>query len=320
MKFKKYTDEEIELAKSKSILDVAEDFGFTLVKQGKVYSTKQVSSLKLFPHNNSYYRYSTKTAGNVINFVREFSNYNSFQEAMEYLIGSNRESFKNEIRDFKNIEIKELPKGEFILPERNKDMKRVYSYLINTRKISKKVIDKCVKQKLIRQDIHNNVMFIGYDEYGVEKYCSLTGTLSNVRWKGEVPESNKYYGFKLMKENTDTLLVFESPIDLLSAETILEDNKIENNFSYVSLGGLSTMALDKIIENNKDIKKIGLMLDNDEKGKETTEKILNEYKEYNIKDFSHLYNKYKDVNEYLISKRELELNQNEYVNSEIEIE
>ena len=81
-----FTDSDIEMAESISILDVAQRLGLHLVKQGSVYSTKEHDSLKIFPISNTYYRFSTGESGNTINFVRSFSNLD-FIDAMKFLIG-----------------------------------------------------------------------------------------------------------------------------------------------------------------------------------------------------------------------------------------
>lgn len=294
-----FTDSDIEMAESISILDVAQRLGLHLVKQGSVYSTKEHDSLKIFPISNTYYRFSTGESGNTINFVRSFSNLD-FIDAMKFLIG---EIEKNKIsKNFGQLDQKEKnieEKEKFYLPKLNNNIKRIYSYLINTRKISKEVISEFIKNKSIREDINHNVLFIGFDEKQNPRYCALSGTLSEVKYKGEVKNSDKRYSFKFENKNSNKVIIFESPIDLLSAKTILKSKGKDNEYSYLSLGGLSSLALENFLENHKNVDTIISMLDNDIVGKKAFDKINEKFKSYKIMDMSFQYQEYKDVNDWL---------------------
>ncbi len=297
-----FTDEDIERAKSISILDVAQRLGFHLVKQGSIYSTKEHDSLKIYPISNTYYRFATGESGNTINFVRNFSNLD-FKEAMKFLLGEIERSTSS--KNFSQIDQKEKiteEKENFHLPKLNNNIKRSYSYLVNTRKISKEVVNEFIKNKSIREDINHNVLFIGFDEKQNPKYCTLSGTLSEVKYKGEVKNSDKRYGFRFENKYSKKVLVFESPIDLLSAKTILKSKGKDRDYSYLSLGGLSPLALENFLENNKNVDTIVFMLDNDIKGRETFENMNEKYKDkYKIMDMSFQYEGYKDVNALLQS-------------------
>lgn len=84
--FIRYSDDDIEQAKSIDILEVAKKLGFTPIQQGNFYTLKEHDSLKIYPQTNSYYRFSTSSGGNPINFVREFANLD-FKSAIKFLIG-----------------------------------------------------------------------------------------------------------------------------------------------------------------------------------------------------------------------------------------
>lgn len=142
-----FSDEDIEKAININILDVAERLGFHLVKQGNVYSTKEHDSLKIYPYSNTFYRFSTGVSGNTINFVRHFSNMD-FVQAMKFLIGENiNYNRKNDFGKFN--ENKAYEKNKFYLPKMNNNIKRAYSYLINTRKISKEVLNEFINNKKV---------------------------------------------------------------------------------------------------------------------------------------------------------------------------
>ena len=288
-----YSNEDIQKVLEIPITEVASSMGLNLIKQGNVYTTKEMDSLKIYPSTNTFFRFSTEESGNVINFVEAIQGAN-FNEAMKFLTDMNGFSFNKSLETNKIFE----EKKDFRLPKLNKNIKRAYAYLINSRKISKEVVNEFVKLGMIREDINHNVLFIGKNKEGNPKYCTLTGTLSDVKYKGEVANSDKKYGFKL-KNNSKTVLVFESPIDLLSAKTIFKARGIDNNYSYISLGGVSTLALEEFLKEEK-IEKIVCFLDKDVRGIDATEKIKSIYGlNYEIIDASNSYGVYKDVNEWL---------------------
>ncbi|KXB67920.1 helicase protein [Parvimonas sp. KA00067] len=288
-----YSNEDIQKVLEIPITEVASSMGLNLIKQGNVYTTKEMDSLKIYPGTNTFFRFSTEESGNVINFVEAIQGAN-FNEAMKFLTDMSGFSFNKSLETNKIFE----EKKDFRLPKLNKNIKRAYAYLINSRKISKEVVNEFVKLGMIREDINHNVLFIGKNKEGNPKYCTLTGTLSDVKYKGEVANSDKKYGFKL-KNNSKTVLVFESPIDLLSAKTIFKARGIDNNYSYISLGGVSTLALEEFLKEEK-IEKIVCFLDKDVRGIDATEKIKSIYGlNYEIIDASNSYGVYKDVNEWL---------------------
>ena len=288
-----YSNEDIQKVLEIPITEVASSMGLNLIKQGNVYTTKEMDSLKIYPGTNTFFRFSTEESGNVINFVEAIQGAN-FNEAMKFLTDMSGFSFNKSLETNKIFE----EKKDFRLPKLNKNIKRAYAYLINSRKISKEVVNEFVKLGMIREDINHNVLFIGKNKEGNPKYCTLTGTLSDVKYKGEVANSDKKYGFNL-KNNSKTVLVFESPIDLLSAKTIFKARGIDNNYSYISLGGVSTLALEEFLKEEK-IEKIVCFLDKDVRGIDATEKIKSIYGiNYEIIDASNSYGVYKDVNEWL---------------------
>ena len=155
----------------------------------------------------------------------------------------------------------------------------------------------------------HSVVFVGYDEKGKERFASKRATNDN--WKKDVYGSDKHYSFRLVNATNDVLHVFESPIDLMSFQTLEKQKgrpwKHEN---YLSLGGASNVgkdvensvlpiALEYFLMNNKQVKEIILHLDNDRTGYETSEKIKHHLSgRYEITDRAP--RRSKDVNELLL--------------------
>ena len=94
----------------------------------------------------------------------------------------------------------------------------------------------------------------------------------------------------------DKIVVVEGFMDALS---FLE---LKGSYQGDLLVLNSTSLLQKAIDSLKGYSEIFLFLDNDKAGKKSTEKILNVYP--HAKDFSHIYSDHKDLNQYLIKKRQ----------------
>lgn len=295
---KYFTKDEIALAKQKNILEVSQRLNFNLVKKGAYYSTKEHDSLIIFPKTNSFCRYSTNQSGDVINFVMTFTDVD-FKTAMNFLIN---EDIKPTRKIEKKIGNTEEKKEKIILPKKARNYKHLYAYLSKTRGIDTRIIDKFVKEKLIYEDVRRNVVFIGYDEEKNPAYAALRGTNTNTEtiFKGEAENSNKEIGFKYLNDS-DTLFVFESPIDMMSMMSFFNENRLKE-LSFLSLCGLSSNSLDKLLQ-TKDFKTIVFHLDNDKRGREAFKSLKLKYEEkYIVKDNSCLYKDYKDVNEFLVKE------------------
>ena len=165
------------------------------------------------------------------------------------------------------------------------------------------MFDYLIKERCIDKDIVNFYYLKGYI-YECER-------ATNDNWKKDVYGSDKHYSFRLVNATNDVLHVFESPIDLMSFQT-LEKQKSRpwNHENYLSLGGASNVgkdvensvlpiALEYFLMNNKQVKEIILHLDNDRTGYETSEKIKHHLSgRYEITDRAP--RRSKDVNELLL--------------------
>lgn len=304
MEKKFYNKEDIKNAENIPILDVARDLGLTLIKMGRCYGTKEISSLRIYPESNTFCRFSLagEKMNNTINLVETVRNC-EFKEAMNFLYNNNSFSFDTsfEKNSFDKKEVK-IERKDFKLPKFNKDLKRTYAYLLKTRKIDKEIVDECVKIGNIREDERHNICFLGKDKNGKAKYCAFNGTITNKRFKGEVEGSDKAYSFNI-NNKSDKLIICESPIDVLSVMTILKEKGSLNDFSYISLSGITEVPIDHFLEENKNVKELLFMLDNDDKGKKGFERLKENFKEsYKVQSFSYLYENFKDINDYLIQK------------------
>ncbi|MDO4594812.1 MAG: DUF3991 and TOPRIM domain-containing protein [Tissierellia bacterium] len=316
-----YQQYDLDLIRSIPIQEVAADLGFTVKKAGSSYQLKEYDSLMINPNNNMFKRFSRDDEkGDVINFVKIYSNNSDFLSAVRYLndrylfnravkterIELNKQKYKQE--PIKNKKVK--------LPELNKDLRRVYAYLIKTRGINKDIVDKVVQQGILKQDTRGNCVFIGKDKDQNIKFACLNST-GTKKIKYDLKNSSKEFSFNFHNPNAKSLVVCEAPIDMLSAMDIY-DKISKKEMSFVSLGGLSDRGLEHFLK-EKDIEEITFALDNDEPGREYTKKYMEKYsKNYEVKDLGFLYKNYKDVNECLCEEKIEGIKQ--YIKSELKKE
>ncbi|AZI34492.1 restriction endonuclease subunit R [Kaistella carnis] len=108
-----------------------------------------------------------------------------------------------------------------------------------------------------------------------------------------------------IKGTKDEVVVFEGMTDMLSFTQLLKVNNQKNNRTLITLN--STTNLDKFLNKYSDYKgKIFLCLDGDKAGSQATHKILNFFKDQDVKDIRTLYNISEngnnDLNDYLQNK------------------
>ncbi|GHU59288.1 hypothetical protein FACS1894133_5730 [Clostridia bacterium] len=147
---------------------------------------------------------------------------------------------------------KQFERAPFKLPPRNSDNKRVIAYL-EQRGIDRDIIQDCIKCGLLYESATwHNCVFVGLDENGKSKFAALRGTNSD--FKRDALGSDKRFSFSLPPVNpySNTVFVFESPIDLLSYDTLCKLGNIAPCDGWrLSLGGTSMLALQNLIEREK---------------------------------------------------------------------
>ena len=306
-KYRTFTNEEIEEAINIDMMSYLSNKGYQFKKNGRNrYLLEPHSSLVLFTNTNSWYSFKDNKGGNLINFLQYYEN-KTFQEAMLEIIGDNKNINQKEIKKYTPIS---KEKEELILPNANKNNNRVISYLTKSRGIDVEIVNEMINQGNIYENDKGGVVFLGKDKENNVKFACIRGTNENGKFRQDVKNSEKDYGFKTVGKS-NRLFVFEAPIDLLSHATLSkmqgEDWQKDNR---VSLGGTSDKALSKFLEENKNIEEIVLFLDNDDAGRENAKKIAKKYNNnYNVKIFFSV--KGKDINEMLLNyNKEKELDNN----------
>lgn len=245
-----YTQEQIDRANAVSLEDFLRSQGENLKRCGKDMEWKAHDSLKV--RGNKWHRFSNDTGGYPIDFVMEFYG-KSFPEAVEMLIGEKGEGQPDAVP---------APSPEFHLPLRNVTNANARKYLVTERGIDEGLVDLFMNTGDIYEDAdHHNVVFVGRDPKNLPRYAHCRGTRDKFRL--DVGGSDKAYGFSHQGKD-DKVCVFEAPIDLLSFINLFPKNWQDH--SYLSLGGVAYKALQKFMEDHKDIRTIYLCLDNDDAG------------------------------------------------------
>ena len=279
-----YTQEQIDRANQVNLEQFLRSQSEELVKSGREYRWKNHDSLTI--KGNKWFRHSQSKGGYPIDFVMEFYN-KTFPEAMQMLIGE----------EAIEINVEPTPKAEFKLPPRCNSNERILKYLTEERKLPKDLVEEFIADGLIYEDaMHHNVVFVGKDTNGIPRYAHCRGTADKFRM--DVTGSDKSYGFCYRGKGKE-LFVFEAPIDMLSHIALYLAGWRER--SYLSLGGVSSKALERFLSERKDIESIYIATDNDAAGNNAAEKLAEQIPQ-GISVYRFLPNA-KDWNEELINER-----------------
>lgn len=305
----RYTKEQIDSVAQTDMVDfLASEYGWTIVKVGNCYSTKEHDSIRIRPDRKFWYWNSQKIGGKgLIEWLRKIENMD-FKEIMSKMVGTiypsaeiAEYSTENSINhgNTSYFDEKNIPQ------KTNGKYSNAFVYLTKTRCISAGVVSELMKSHRIYQDIKNNVVFVNPNEKGEVGFWCLRGTNTEKKFTRNMSGSNNpYYGFALDAQcECDTLYVFEAPIDLLSHCTIADikyGTGSWHNQHRIALCGVNDTAMRYYLSSHKNINTIKFCLDNDEAGRTATQKLMAKYYELGYRTQSISYKcPGKDINEML---------------------
>lgn len=130
-----------------------------------------------------------------------------------------------------------MAKKPFALPERAKDVNRIWNYLKH-RGISRETFVYCVNQGILYESLpYHNVVFVGRDEKGQARYAFLRGIYDRGKpFKMEQSGSDKAYSFCVPPSGKCCrVAVYEAAIETLAHMT-LEGNRTDKY--RLSVGGI----------------------------------------------------------------------------------
>lgn len=299
---KKYTQEEIEKAKRIDLLKylLTCEAGELVRLTKEEYTTKTHSSLKI--SNGLWHWWKEDIGGrNALDYLIKVRNI-PFNDAVGLLLDSGI------LRDETKIS-KRPPQRKLLLPNKADGYSYIKEYLIS-RGISETVIDYFIDKEMIYESSPmHSVVFVGFDNEHKPKYGGVRG-IGTSQFKGDCNGSEKAYSFRNINAEADNLHIFESSIDLLSHATLMEFENVDwTKQSLLSMAGVSfpsshpvndkvPISLDSLLQEQNNIKKIYLHLDNDEAGKNASVRLKDLLEDrFTVIDDPPPYGK--DVNEYL---------------------
>ena len=257
----KYTEEQIARANQTDLVSFLNARGEQLVKSGREYRWKKHDSVTV--SGNRWYRHSQNKGGYPVDFVMEFY-HATFPEAVKMLIDEEGEGRQKSCL---------APSPDFRLPEKSETNETVIKYLTEIRRLEKDLVEEWIAGgNIYEEKKHHNVVFVGRDADGIPRYAHCRGT-GGIKYRGDVAGSDKSYGFCHRGEDNQ-LFVFEAAIDLLSFIQLFP--KDWKKRSYLSLGGVSSVALMTFLSERPQITSVFLCLDNDHAGNEACEKLAGE--------------------------------------------
>lgn len=281
-----FTEEQKQRANAVDLEDFLLRNNEKLMRSGR--EKRLASDHSITIRGNEWYDHASREGGLAIDFVKRFYNL-GFPEAMSMLLGEEGEVYRA-------AERKPEPEKTFELPEANHDTRRVFAYLTKTRLLDPDVVSEFIKAKLLYEDAQfHNAVFVGFDSEGTARHAHKRGTCTRGNpFKGNVEGGDPRYSFHYTGQS-DTVYVFEAPIDLLSFITLYR--KEWKRHSYVSLCGVAEHALLQILSENANIKRIVLCLDHDAAGIEAAGRLSETVEKLGYQEVFLIQSRYKDWNE-----------------------
>lgn len=264
-----FTEEQMKQVFDTNMIDFAASHGFEIEK-GDRHSVhvKNSGGLYLFNHGRGYYCYTTERKGNIIDFAKDYFGLD-FKGAVEKILGCRA----YEQTEHFVMPSEKKPKGDLVLPPKDKDFNRTIAYLTQTRGIDKEIVYAMVNEGKVYQAktekngyTFQNCTFVGYDGDGKPRYCALRSPSRDNSFRQDMENSDKTYGF-CMEGKSNRVYEFEAPIDAMSHATLCKLNGIDWREDHrVAEGCLSDKALYRYLKRHPEITEIVFCYDNDRDG------------------------------------------------------
>ena len=166
-----FTEEQKERAAAVDLEAFLRHRGEKLITSGR--DKRLASDHSITIRGNEWFDHATCKGGHAISFVQTYMRV-SYPEAVTLLLGG---EIGTEYP--RASERKEEPPKPFELPEANKDVRRVFAYLMKNRQIERDVVSHFVKEKVLYEDAqYHNAVFVGTDEDGIPRHAHKRSTNS----------------------------------------------------------------------------------------------------------------------------------------------
>ena len=268
-----FTEEQKLRAGAVDLEEFLRSHGEKLIASGR--EKRLTSDHSVTVRGNEWYDHAAEKGGGPVSFVQTYYGL-SYPEAMTLLLGGET----GQVYPATQEKAPEPPK-EFVLPEQNEDMRRVYGYLMKHRHIDKNVISHFARAGTLYEDAkYHNCVFIGRDETGKACHAHKRSTNSyGEAFRINVEGSDPRYTFHHIGSD-GSLYVFEAPIDLLSFISMYP--KDWQKHSYSACCGTSSQPVLKMLERMPEQGTVYLCLDNDEAGHKASRRIAEQLSERGI--------------------------------------
>lgn len=242
--------ERVDLARSRDILDVAEQLGMELERAGRDYRWKEHDSLVITPNKNVWKWFSRDQGGDVIALVETIKEIN-FNQAIDYLNDGVFKTF-----DYSGKQEKQEPFRYLMEKYEHPDFEIARNYLKNERGLSDETINffltsgKMAEATRKKGDYFEPVIVFKYKDLdGKLVGASLQGIVENRvqhpergRLKQIIQNSDSMQGFSVDVGNPKRLVFAESSIDLMSYYQANKDHL--NDVRLVAMDGLKESTVD----------------------------------------------------------------------------
>ena len=249
--------ERVEFARSRDILDVANELQMELVRSGRDYRWKEHDSLVISPDKNLWKWFSRNTGGDAISLVETIKEV-SFNQSVDFLNDGN----------FKEFQMVERPQEDFkyYLEKYEQPFSAGRGYLRNQRGLSDETIDYFLEQGVLAQanakldyfaEGTGGVTTNAIEPVIVFKSLSSSGEVVGATLQGIQENWEKWpkHGYaKVIMKNSDPmtgihvdigspkrLILTESPIDLMSYYELHKDSL--QDVRLVSMDGLKESTI-----------------------------------------------------------------------------
>ena len=258
-----FTEEQKQRAAAVDLEEFLRCRGEKLLSSGR--EKRLASDHSVTVRGNEWYDHAEERGGHAVSFVQRFYGL-SYPDAVTLLLGGELGTAYPSAG-----ERTEEPAKPFALPPANKEMRRVFAYLIKHRGIARDVVAHFAKAGLLYEDAeYHNAVFVGYDENGIARHAHKRGTGSESTYKSNAESCDPRYSFHWAGTD-NTLYLFEAPIDMLSFISLHKDNW--RSHSYAACCGVSDQVLFQMMKTNPNIDTVYLCLDNDEAGQKANKRI-----------------------------------------------
>lgn len=290
-----FTEEQKQRAGSVDLVDFLQSNREKLLPAGREWRLSSDHSITV--RGNTWYDHAEEKGGGPISFIQYFYG-KSYPDAVTMLLnGEQGTAYKQSRRE-------EKPKAPFILPPANQNMRRVYAYLLKSRFLDREVVDAFARKGLLYESLEpskdgtkqfHNVIFVGKDGNGTARHAHKKGIYTyGISYRGNIEGSDPRYSFH-WKGSSDTLYVFEAPIDLVSYISLHKEGWEAH--SYVALCGVGSQAMFQLLMDNPNLKAVRLCLDHDAPGIKAMRRITEELRAQGYQDIKEERSVCKDWNE-----------------------